>query len=30
VITEIETETGLIVHAMPKMREFFVGFRVEV
>ena len=30
VISEIETETGLIVHAMPKMREFFVGFRVEV
>ena len=30
VIAEIEAETGLIVHAMPKMREFFVGFRVEV
>ena len=30
VIAEIEAETGLAVHAMPKMREFFVGFRVEV
>jgi DNA-binding Lrp family transcriptional regulator len=30
VIAEIETETGLGVHAMPKMHEFFVGFRVEV
>jgi DNA-binding Lrp family transcriptional regulator len=30
VIAEIEAETGLKVHAMPKMREFFVGFRVEV
>jgi DNA-binding Lrp family transcriptional regulator len=30
VIAEIETETGLIVHAMPKMHEFFVGFRMEV
>ena len=30
VIAEIEHETGLAVHAMPKAREFFVGFRVEV
>lgn len=30
VIAEIEAETGLAVHAMPKEREFFVGFRVEV
>jgi siroheme decarboxylase len=30
VITEIERETGLAVYPMPKAREFFVGFRVEV
>src|SRR5262249_11545808 len=30
VMAEIERETGLAVHAMPKAREFFVGFRVEV
>lgn len=30
VIAEIEAETGLSVHAMPKVREFFVSFRVEV
>ena len=30
VIAEIEHETGLAVHAMPKAREFFVGFRIEV
>jgi len=30
VIAEIEQETGLPVRAMPKTREFFVGFRVEV
>lgn len=30
VIAEIESETGLAVHAMPKTREFFVGFKVEV
>lgn len=30
VIAAIEHETGLPVHAMPKAREFFVGFRVEV
>ena len=30
VIAEIEAETGLRVHAMPKVKEFFVGFRVEV
>lgn len=30
VIAAIEQETGLAVHAMPKSREFFVGFRVEV
>ena len=30
VIDAIEQETGLGVHAMPKAREFFVGFRVEV
>lgn len=30
VLDEIARETGLTVHAMPKTREFFVGFRVEV
>ena len=30
VIAGIERETGLVVYAMPKAREFFVGFRVEV
>jgi siroheme decarboxylase len=30
VIAAIEQESGLAVHAMPKAREFFVGFRVEV
>ncbi len=30
VIADIEHETGLAVHAMPKSREFFVGFRIEV
>lgn len=30
VIAEIEAETGLSVHAMPKVKEFFVGFRLEV
>jgi len=30
VIEEIETETGLRVLPMPKTREFFVEFRVEV
>ena len=30
VIAAIERETGLVVYAMPKAREFFVGFRVEV
>lgn len=30
VIAAIEQETGLAVHAMPKEREFFVGFRMEV
>lgn len=30
VIGEIEAETGLKVYAMPKKREFYVGFRVEV
>ncbi|MGB8400056.1 Lrp/AsnC family transcriptional regulator [Bradyrhizobium sp.] len=30
VLTEIESETGLAVLAMPKVSEFFVGFRVEV
>jgi siroheme decarboxylase len=30
VIADIEHESGLAVHAMPKAREFFVGFRVEV
>ena len=30
VAAEIETETGLPVYRMPKQREFFVGFRVEV
>lgn len=30
VVNEIEAETGLKVYQMPKSREFFVGFRVEV
>lgn len=30
VIGEIEAETGLPVYRMPKIREFFVGFRLEV
>jgi DNA-binding Lrp family transcriptional regulator len=30
VAAEIEEETGLTVHQMPKRREFFVGFRMEV
>jgi siroheme decarboxylase len=30
VASEIECETGLAVHLMPKEREFFIGFRVEV
>jgi DNA-binding Lrp family transcriptional regulator len=30
VIREIEAETGLKVYPMPKSREFFVEFRVEV
>ena len=30
VISAIERETGIPVRAMPKIREFFVGFRVEV
>jgi DNA-binding Lrp family transcriptional regulator len=30
VIAAIERETGLKVYPMPKKREFFVGFRVEV
>ena len=30
VIAEIEAATALPVFAMPKTREFFVGFRVEV
>ena len=30
VIAQIERETGLEVYPMPKLREFFVGFRVEV
>jgi siroheme decarboxylase len=30
VIADIEHESGLAVCAMPKAREFFVGFRVEV
>lgn len=30
VLAEIERETGLPVYPMPKNREFFVGFRVEV
>jgi DNA-binding Lrp family transcriptional regulator len=30
VIAVIEQETGLAVRAMPKSREFFVGFKVEV
>jgi DNA-binding Lrp family transcriptional regulator len=30
VLADIERETGLPVYPMPKRREFFVGFRVEV
>ena len=30
VIKAIEEESGLAVYPMPKTREFFVGFRVEV
>ncbi|MFN3655665.1 MAG: Lrp/AsnC family transcriptional regulator [Pseudolabrys sp.] len=30
VIAEIEALTGLRVFAMPKLREFFIGFRVDV
>ena len=30
VVAEIEAETGLPVYPMPKTREFFVGFRMEV
>jgi|SaaInlStandDraft_6_1057023.scaffolds.fasta_scaffold22618_3 siroheme decarboxylase len=30
VISEIENETGLPVHNMPKTEEFFVGLRFEV
>lgn len=30
VLADIERETGLPVYPMPKVREFFVGFRVEV
>lgn len=30
VVREIEKETGLSVYRMPKNREFFVGFHVEV
>lgn len=30
VAAAIETETGISVHRMPKLNEFFVGFRVEV
>jgi DNA-binding Lrp family transcriptional regulator len=30
VVATIECETGIAVYAMPKTREFFVGFHVEV
>lgn len=30
VVAEIEAASGLKVYAMPKRREFFVGFQVEV
>lgn len=30
VLADIERETGLPVYPMPKSREFFVGFRMEV
>jgi len=30
VIDRIEAETGLKVYPMPKTREFFVGFRVDI
>lgn len=30
VAATIEAETGIAVHRMPKLHEFFVGFRVEV
>jgi DNA-binding Lrp family transcriptional regulator len=29
VLAEISTETGLVVHDMPKFEEFFVGLRFE-
>lgn len=29
VLAEIEAQTGLVVHDMPKIREFFVGLRFE-
>jgi DNA-binding Lrp family transcriptional regulator len=28
VASELERETGLRVHRFPKLREFFIGFRV--
>jgi DNA-binding Lrp family transcriptional regulator len=30
IVAAIEAETGLDVHPMPKLREFFVGFRLEI
>jgi DNA-binding Lrp family transcriptional regulator len=30
IISDIENETGLAVHNMPKLEEFFVGLRFEV
>lgn len=30
VIAEIERETGLAVHDMPKQEEFFIGFKVDL
>lgn len=30
VIAAVQAETALTVYAMPKLREFFVGFRVEL
>ena len=29
VLAEISAETGLVVHDMPKLEEFFVGLRFE-
>jgi hypothetical protein len=30
VITAIEQQTGIAVHNMPKIKEYFVGLQLEV